>query len=161
MAHRRGGFTLIELLVVISILGILAAVAIPQYTSYVDSAKAKEAYLLARPIMKDLAEYYAHTGAFPSTNEEAGYPPPEKMKGKYVSAISIDKGTINVGTTMWGRSTSFRPASQTDNPSGALIWAASSDDAPLPEGYAFIAPPGKEMPTGKASRKKRRKRAGQ
>ena len=69
MKRIHSGFTLIELMIVVAIIGILAAVAIPQYQNYVARAQVAEALVLMTPIKLAVAEHYSTSGQTPSRDE--------------------------------------------------------------------------------------------
>ena len=67
-----GGFTLIELLVVVLIIGILAAVALPQYQKAVLRSRATQAFVTVKHL-KDLEElYFLENGQYTENFEELG-----------------------------------------------------------------------------------------
>ena len=53
------GFTLIELLIVVAIIGILAAIAIPQFSSYREKAYNSAAQSDLRNLKTGMESYYA------------------------------------------------------------------------------------------------------
>ena len=68
--RKNAGFTLIELLVVVLIIGILAAVAIPQYEKAVSKSRYVQLMGLVDSIAKTATVYYWANGVYPPTLED-------------------------------------------------------------------------------------------
>lgn len=65
MIRNRKGFTLIELLIVVAIIGILAAIAIPQFSSYRAKAYNSAATSDLKNAKTNLESFFADNQTYP------------------------------------------------------------------------------------------------
>jgi general secretion pathway protein G len=66
---KRGGFTIIEIMVVVVIIGMLAALIIPNLTGNIDEARITSTKTQISSIEQSLQMYYLNNGFFPTTEQ--------------------------------------------------------------------------------------------
>jgi type IV pilus assembly protein PilA len=134
--YRIGGFTLIELMVVVSIVAILAFMALPSYIDKMVRDQVAEALPLADIAKGGVQLAWLGGAALPADNAAASLPPPEKIVSALVKSVTVDQGAIHIvfgnkaHRTLAGKVLTVRPAVVEDAPIVPITWLCGGATAP-------------------------------
>lgn len=150
MLQKSRGFTLIELLIVITIIGILASLAVSAYQTYTVRAQVSEGLNFAAGAKVPVVDSYTNGGVAPANRAAAGMTPTATdTRGSYVTSVEINNGRIDVTfggplahQDIIGAALSLTPYETAAN---TVVWRCGN--APPPPGVLLNGGAGHVAPT--------------
>lgn len=93
MRYAARGFTLIELMIAVAVVGILAAIAYPAYTSNIVKSNRASAQAVLMEIAQKQSQYVVDNRAFASDLTTLGVTVPDKVANLYTISVAAPSTT--------------------------------------------------------------------
>ena len=99
--RRQAGFTLIEVMITVVVIGILAAIALPSYTSYINRTYRDSAKACLAEHAQFMERYYSTNLTYVGADPALGCETEDDMPNRYTFSVSnLAQGTYTVGAAV-------------------------------------------------------------